>query len=446
MNRRNFLRAGALASIAMAFRNKTATAAPTTAPKRFVVWFTPNGVVENAWRPTGGETDFVLPAMLAPLEKYRDKLMLFGPDKATTNVREEVGISMKCSEKLPSGGHGMTMILTGQPDVVVDGATWAGGISVDQHIANTIGKDTRFPSLELQVRGNTTPGPGTRINYAGAGKPLPLENDPLAAFARVVADVAPEDAAAKAALAQKLANRKSVLDTVKGDFASMRATLGKSQQSKLDAHLDSLRSIEKRLLDGGGSVCKRPDLGAAPAKNDWDQYDNMPRIAELQMDILAASFACDLTRVGTLAWTSAASNARHPFLGADEWHHELSHAPSDDLVAREKLIKIGAWHSQQLVSFMDRLAAIPEGDGTVLDNTLIFACNELSDGFYHTHQNMPFFLAGGASKALKMGRYLKFADRAHNDLLVSICNAMGLPDTTFGVPTGCAGALPGLTA
>jgi hypothetical protein len=143
-------------------------------------------------------------------------------------------------------------------------------------------------------------------------------------------------------------------------------------------------------------------------------------------------------------WNWAASNARFPFLGIDQWHHELSHAPHDDIAARDKLIAIQQWYSRQLVSFMDRLAAIPEGDGTVLDHTLILCVNELSDGFFHTHQNMPFMLAGGASGALKMGRYVTYADKPHNDLLVSVCNAMGLPDTTFGDPSACTGPLPGL--
>jgi hypothetical protein len=159
---------------------------------------------------------------------------------------------------------------------------------------------------------------------------------------------------------------------------------------------------------------------------------------------MAAAFACDLTRVGTIAFNWHGSNARFPFLGVNEWHHELSHAPASDLVARDKLIKIERWFSTQLKSFMDRLAAIPEGSGTVLDNTLILCVNEMSDGYFHTHQNMPFMLAGGASGALRMGRFLKFEDRSHNDLLVSVCNAMGLPDTTFGAESACKGPLPGL--
>jgi hypothetical protein len=267
----------------------------------------------------------------------------------------------------------------------------------------------------------------------------------MAAFARVFADVPAEDPAAKAAVALRIANRKSVLDTVKGDFAAMQKELPAHQRARLDAHLESIRAIERRLLEAPSSACVKPTLGTAPAKNGWDEYDNMPRIAQLQLDIMATAFACDLTRVGSIAFNWAASNARFSFLGINEWHHELSHAPAADLTARAKRIKIERWFSEQLKSFMDRLAAIKEGDGTVLDHTLIVCVNELAESFYHTHQNMPFMLAGGASGALRMGRYLKYDDKPHNDLLVSVCNAMGLPDTKFGDEAACTGPLPNLT-
>jgi hypothetical protein len=441
MNRRSFLTGlAALSPLALALHRSIALAEPIATPKRVLFWFTPNGVIESAWRPTGGEYDFKLGESLAPLEPYRSKLLVFGANSYNPeDFRRHCGISIKCVPKLPSGGHNMSMLLTGRADITVDGAETGGGISVDQHIANTIGKDTRFRSLELSVRGKG------KMSFTGPGKALPFESDPMAAFARVFADVPSEDPVAKAALARRLAERKSVLDVVHADFASMRKELSALQRSKLDAHSDAIRAIEKRLLEPANQVCVKPVLGTAPATNGWDEYDNVPRVAELQLDIMAAAFACDLTRVATLAFSSAASNGRHPWLGANEWHHELSHAPASDLVARAKRIKIERWYAEQLKSFMDRLAAIKEGDGTVLDHTLIVCVNEMAESFYHTHQNMPFMLAGGASGALRMGRFVKYEDKPHNDLLVSVCNAMGLPDTKFGDETACTGPLPNLT-
>jgi hypothetical protein len=131
----------------------------------------------------------------------------------------------------------------------------------------------------------------------------------------------------------------------------------------------------------------------------------------------------------------------------NEEHHELSHAGDEDAAAREKLITINAWHAEQLKYLLDGLAMSEEPDGTsLLDNTLVLWGNELGAGNSHSYTNIPWLLAGGAGGALRMGRYLQFEDRPHNDLLVSVCNAMGLADTTtFGIPGVCTGPLPNLT-
>jgi Protein of unknown function (DUF1552) len=161
---------------------------------------------------------------------------------------------------------------------------------------------------------------------------------------------------------------------------------------------------------------------------------------------MVLAHACDLTRVSTFMWANADSWQYYPWIGVDEEHHALSHAGDEDAASRDKLIKINVWHAEQVAYLLDQLSAVSEADGsTVLDNTLLLWGNELGAGNSHSYKDIPWLLAGGAGGALRMGRYMQFKDRPHNDLLVSICQAMGLRDvTTFGIPGVCTGPLEGL--
>jgi hypothetical protein len=156
---------------------------------------------------------------------------------------------------------------------------------------------------------------------------------------------------------------------------------------------------------------------------------------------------CGMTNVSTFMWANADSWQYYPFIGVNEEHHELSHAGDDDTAANEKLVKINQWHSEQLAYVLERLEEAKEVDGSsLLDHSVVLWGNELGAGNTHTYMNIPWVLAGGAGGYFKTGRALSFPDLPHNNLLVSICNAMGFDDvTTFGIPGVCTGALPNLT-
>jgi hypothetical protein len=180
---------------------------------------------------------------------------------------------------------------------------------------------------------------------------------------------------------------------------------------------------------------------------DYKANDSFPAIGKAQMDLLVMAMACDLTRVGTVQWERSVGDVRFTWLGADRGHHSLSHDPDSMADSVEMLTKINVWYAEQLAYLMTRMGSIKEGAGTMLDNTLILWCNELSRGNAHSHPDMPFVLAGGAGGAIKMGRLLRYGSTPsvhHNNLLVSIMNAMGLPDQTFGDPRYCTGPLAGL--
>jgi hypothetical protein len=170
----------------------------------------------------------------------------------------------------------------------------------------------------------------------------------------------------------------------------------------------------------------------------------MPKIAELQLDLLALAFACDLTRVASFEISTALNRIRYPWLDSLGEGHALSHSGTSDSDAKAQLLKRQNWHSSLIARLFDRLALVAEGEGSVLDNTLLFWGNEVSMGTTHSHDNMPFLVAGG-TWAFRTGRYVQYTAReSHADLLVTLLNAMGIEDTTFGDARFCTGALPGL--
>jgi hypothetical protein len=165
----------------------------------------------------------------------------------------------------------------------------------------------------------------------------------------------------------------------------------------------------------------------------------------MQLDLLVMALACDMTRAASIQWTTVQTGKIFSWLGQSTPHHTLSHSGESDTSSQAQLTAIGKWHSQQLAYMLGKMQAIPEGDGTLLDNVVILWCTDIARGNTHERRDMPYVLAGGAGGYFKTGRYLKYDGDPHSNLLVSVCNAMGLPDTTFGNPAYCSGALPRLT-
>ncbi|MFO0761643.1 MAG: DUF1552 domain-containing protein [Byssovorax sp.] len=420
--RRRFLRAAGGVALALPILEAldVPPARAVTFPKRLVIVFSPNGMPVDYWKPTGTEQSFTLSPVLAPLTAHQDDLVIVS------------GVDMESSyHGVGDGMHlnGMGHMLTGTE--LVDsgfGTYWGGGISVDQFIAQAIGGTTRLGSLELGVEDN----PATcksRMSYLGPAQPVPPETSPQKAFDRLFGK-STED---------RTAQRKSVLDAVDGDLDTLRKQLGKDDAHKLSAHLDAVREIEKRLAIPAS--CDASSI-ALPAGSTF------PLAGQAQIDILVRALACDLTRVASLQWSASTSNVVFSWLGISDPHHSLSHTLPTDAPSQMKLMAINRWYAQMFANLLSAMKAVPEGDGTLLDHTLILWCNELGDGEIHARRDMPYVLAGRAGGALKTGRFLQYGGAAagatHNNLLVSLCNAMGVETQTFGNPAYCTGALDGL--
>ncbi len=178
--------------------------------------------------------------------------------------------------------------------------------------------------------------------------------------------------------------------------------------------------------------------------------NHYPAIGKLQIDLMLMAFACDLTRVGSIMYSHAGGTPPSPWLGIPEGHHELSHAGRSDTGARQKLANVKRWYSEQFAYLLDAMKKIPEGTGTMLDNTVVFWGSELAEGDTHSHDDMPFVLAGSCGGYFQTGRHVTYARDtmvsgklrgvSHNDLLVSLCHAMGRTDVmTYGNPAYCRG-------
>jgi len=408
-----------------------------SAAKRFITMFSANGTIPSAFFQAGAaEAPLTLGTILAPLEKYKARmLVLKGVHMSSANVTQPGGPHMKGPGAMLTGGK----LLAGSFQGAGGPAGYADRVSVDQVIADRIGANTPFRSLEFGVR-TTGGGPLEVISYRGSNQPNPVVVDPQKMYTRIFAN----NNLSQAQLTQLIAERKSVLDFLKSDISSLRTRVNSDDKARLDAHLGGIAGLEQQLANSAVS-CTPP---AKPAVLDLKAEASFPTISRTQIDMMLLAQTCGLTKVSTFMWANADSWQYFPWAGVNEEHHTLSHSGDSDQVATDKLIKINVWHAQELAYILDRLDAIPEvGGGTMLDSTVLLWGNELGVGNNHTYQNIPWVIAGGGAGGLKSGRFIPYKDQPHNNLLVSICHAMGMTDvTTFGIPELCTGPLSGLTA
>jgi hypothetical protein len=412
-----------------ASRNARAQATPNL---RFVVMFSANGTILNQWLPSGTETDFTLSPILSPLaEHQRDLVVISGVDQqGAGGDGHQNGISgMLTGTGLLRG----TFAGVGAPP-----AGWAEGPSVDQRIADELRVGMPFRSLELGVQVGAADNWG-RMCYRARNQPLAPREDP----ARVFDDVFGPLTLDPVDRARRQAERQSILDYLKDDVTRLSSEVAVADRQRLDAHLTYLREVEARLQkqSANAAACAIPSRPAPAGKAN----DDFPEIGALQTDLLVLALACGQTRVASLQWSRSVSSVRFTWLGIDETHHGLSHLPDTDEKAQDALTRINTWYAERYAELITKLKNYPEGEGTLFDQCLLLWCNELGTGNTHNRQDAPYVLAGSAGGALRTGRYLKYeGDVPHNNLLVSLLNVMGLPDTTFGRPEWCTGPLDGL--
>lgn len=399
---------------AMFNANGTAYACGGVIPVRFGLFFWGNGNNPDFWTPTGeGSGDeWSLSEQLAPLETLKDDITVVS------------GMSVKIPNVVPHGS-GVAGILTGAPTVSVGEDDTYSEPSIDQVIAEQIGGETIYSSL--QTAASDTYG----LSYNGPSSRNPAETDPYAFYQRIFGDTFREPGS-EGLVDPTLGLRRSVLDSVMNDVSALRGRVGAADQARLDQHLDGIRELEQRLArleedPPNLESCARPGEPAA----SYPDVDGRVAVSDrnrVMSDMIAMALACDQTRVVAHFLTEPINNILWP--GASDGHHNLTHDESGD---QPQVHAITVQCITELAYFLNALKAVPEGDTTLLDNCAILACSEVSKGQLHLLDEMPIVIGGSACGMLRTGmHYRSYSKENASKVLLSLIRAVGIPAAEFG--------------
>lgn len=442
-----------------------AARADGNAAKRVIFFYYPDGVPAGSqngdltkWHAWGSEHDFSLGECMQPLEAWRDRCVFLN------------GLSMGGTD---AGSH------PGGAKKLLTAADHAGGESIDQYLARTVGANNYWRHLYLGVQANHNNASGDKhISYPTAGASIAPEDNPRRAFELLFGSAPPppqdsgDDDDDSTEEITPDPTEVSVIDGVLDEMNALRSRLGTTEGVKLDIHLEALREVEQRIKyvpgsggntgganTGGGSTdldCGAPSIDTG-AFSDGQLYDaeKFGDILRAQTDLMVLAMACGLTRVGTLQCSHHTSELVMSRIPGSPMHdptydmrsHQASHyGASHDWESREftAFFQQRQWFASQFAYLLERLGSIPDGDGTMLDSSVVVLTTEVCDGNTHAHDNMPFVVAGGACGRINTGRFLDVGYRRHGDLWVSVANAMGDGTSWFG--DSSAGAVPGLVS
>lgn len=408
-----------------------------SSPKRLLFFYVPCGIHMAAFTPAREGRDYDLPPILSPLSRVKSSLLVLS---GTTNT---------AAKDLGDGGgdhaRGTGAFLTAVHPQKSE-TQLQNGPSVDQVAAQAWRGQTRLSSLELGAESGSGVGAcdtgyscaySHNISWASPTVPMPKEVNPRAVFDRLFAGA---DAGLSEAERQARRRRRmSVLDFVRDDTLRLEQRLGTADRRKLDEYLTGVRELERSIEQAPPVQCAFPER---PQGKDADVEKHVRQM----LDLAVLAFQCDLTRVATFMLGNGGSNRGYGFLGHPGGHHEYSHHQGDP-DKHAALIDIGRFEVAQLAYVLEKLAAIPEGDGTVLDNSLVFFSSEIEDGNSHRHDNMPVLLAGRAGGLVDAGKHVRAAPSTEvGDVLLTMLHTVGIEQASFGeygtrlVPEMLAGA------
>jgi hypothetical protein len=396
-------------------------------PNRMAFVYVPNGVNMQAWRPAAEGTSFALPRILEPLESVKDY------------VNVMTGLTADKARPHGDGGgdhaRAMGAFLTGCQPRKTDGADIRAGVSVDQVAASRIGDQTRLASLEIgcdpsAMAGNCDSGYScvysSTISWRSATTPVPKLNNPRLVFDRLFGN-APD-----AARARRDRNRRSVLDFNREDTTTLQPRLSGNDRRKLDEYFASIRDIEQRIE----RAARLPEPPRPNIQTPRDVPGDYREHIRLLCDLLVLAFQADITRVSTFVFANEGSNKPYPFIGVPEGHHDLSHH-GNDARKLDKIAQINRFHMEQFAYLLGKLKSVREGDGTLLDHSMVVYGSGNSDGNRHNHDDLPILLAGKGCNTIRTGRHVRYTNETPlNNLWLAMLDRMGTSVDHLGDSTG----------
>jgi hypothetical protein len=445
--------AGAAAHIFPWLRQAQALERPPT--PRLVLLMQSNGTLQPSFWPATAPV--VLPAPNPPvapvlwspiLAPIVDVPGLAAKTTALKGLRNDVGGAGNGHD------HGFCGLYSGYASMGGFNDPWGSGISIDQHLAKTLTFGEPFPTLNCGVLASDTPpfkAHRRSFSYSAAKQQIPTEFDPYRLYARFfgLGVAVPPGVDPVVATKRRLARKQTVLDHAATDMAALRLRLPKLDREKLDRHADALRDMEARL---SATLTPRTDQPPqctgvrGPAEGlDPRLEDNVPALVGLMFDFIALALSCQLTRIVTFQFGHGGEKWYFRWLKIDEnSHDDIAHRDNgQDPVVSNKLLRMNVWYAQQVSRLAQALNALPEGDGTVLDNSLVVWGNEVATG-PHGMADIPLVLMGKAAGRIRNpGRLIDAGPQDYRRLGCSLLNVMGVPSTGFGEAPMC-GPVAGL--
>lgn len=427
--RRTFLRGlGTTMALPMLDAMVPALRGAVTAPSRLGFVYVSNGVIQEQFRPAAAGDLSDLPPILKPLAPVREHVNVLSglAHLQADTFGDGTGDHPRASAVWLTGVHAYDRT---QPGVEVRLATTA-----DQIAASHIGKTSRVASLELNL---DTPTQGAcdsgdcfyvnTISWRNPTTPNPAESHPRVVFQRLFGD--------GGSAAQRLARAKkegSILDSVMQETSRLDRTLGPGDRTKLDEYLDSVREIEQRIQNAEAQGARSVDLPERPV----DIPATFAEHTKLMFDLQLLAYRADVTRIFTMIMARELSSRTYPEIGVPEQHHPISHHRNDpELIAKKA--KIDTYHVQLFTYFLEKMAATPDGDGSLLDHSLLLYGGGMGNGNLHRHQDLPCLLAGKLGGRFQTGRHLVYPENTPMaNLLVTLLDAAGVRIEKIGDSTG----------
>jgi hypothetical protein len=444
LHRRTFLRgAGATLALPLLDSMIPAMAASRSTDARAAVRmgfvYVPNGIIQKNWLPSAEGTGFEFASTMKPLEPFRDRLNVLS------------GLAQINGRALGDGpgdhARAGASWLTGAHPKKTEGADIHAGVSADQIAARELGKTTQLASLEIGLEEQSLVGGcdsgyscayTNTVSWRSETTPNPIEVSPRAVFERLFGDGDSTDPVAQMKRRQE---DTSILDYVRESVGRLQPGLGVRDKRKLDEYLEGIRDIERRIqkAERQSATMKMPVV-ERPSGIPEEFEDH----AKLMSDLLVIAFQTDMTRIVTYMLAHEGSNRSYRSIGISDGHHSVTHHMNDpEKIA--KTVKINELHVRTFAYLLEKLQSTPDGDGSLLDHSMVLYGSSISDGNAHTHHDLPLVLAGGAAGQIQGGRHIRYPkETPMTNLLLTMLDKAGIPAERLGDSTGKVEYLSGV--